>query len=99
MHHADGRRHVVWHPTDVTVLGEGWAETRAEALRKRGMAQQFAGRGGVRSTNLPASMSALALANAAGLLTSAEERERERKERIAEWKRGQAPSDGDGNAI
>ena len=80
--HADGRYHECWHPRDLEELGEGWAETLEEAKRLQGMAQQFAGRGGVRSGNLPAVMSDLWIT-----LATPADREADRKARIAAWKK------------
>jgi hypothetical protein len=79
--HWDGRRRLVYHPTDLAELGEGWAETLEEAKALAGKAQQFAGRGGVRSANLPALMSDLLIH-----ISTPAEREADRKARIAAWK-------------
>ena len=80
--HADGRCKECWHPRDLEELGEGWAETFEKAKLLQGMAQQFAGRGGVRSGNLPAVMSELWVQ-----LASPADREADRKARIAAWKK------------
>ena len=69
-------------PRDLEELGEGWAETFEKAKLLQGMAQQFAGRGGVRSGNLPAVMSELWVQ-----LASPADREADRKARIAAWKK------------